>query len=193
MRHRVFTNKNLRSQGGDPSATGPRPPDGLDFWPALSGANLTSPRTEVIHAVTNRYFNASLGDVGVQAARFGDWKLILGTSCDSKKVWQPWPELGAPVAFGRSGGTVEAGTDHARADLLGGTEDGEAEEAAADGAAPCLYNLASDPAERTNLAGDPAHAQLLAGLIATLRARAATGPPLASAFADVGGESQPAQ
>jgi hypothetical protein len=53
--------------GADPSATGPRPPDGHDMWPALCGANETSPRVETILAVTNRHFNASLGDVGVQA------------------------------------------------------------------------------------------------------------------------------
>jgi choline-sulfatase len=37
--------------------------------------------------------------------------------------------------------------------------------------APLLYDLAADPAERTNLAGDPAHAATLAALTATARQR----------------------
>ena len=94
--------------------------DSLNLWPAITGRNLTSPRVEVIHAVTNRYFNASLGNVGVQAARFGKWKLIIGTDCDAQTQHQQWPAPGnASVPFGKTGGTIEAGTDHARAPLLG--------------------------------------------------------------------------
>ena len=96
------------------------PSDSLNLWPAITGRNLTSPRVEVIHAVTNRYFNASLGNVGVQAARFGKWKLIIGTKCDSQTQHQQWPTPGnTSVPFGETGGTIETGTDHARAPLLG--------------------------------------------------------------------------
>lgn len=35
--------------------SGVRPSDGHNLWPALLGENLTSPRTEVIHAVHNQY------------------------------------------------------------------------------------------------------------------------------------------
>ena len=35
--------------------SGVRPTDGHNLWPALLGENLTSPRTEVIHAVHNQY------------------------------------------------------------------------------------------------------------------------------------------
>ena len=35
--------------------SGVRPTDGHNLWPALLGQNLTSPRTEVIHAVHNQY------------------------------------------------------------------------------------------------------------------------------------------
>ena len=43
--------------GGEPPlhATSPRAVDGFNLWPALTGANVTSPRTEVIHAVQNQY------------------------------------------------------------------------------------------------------------------------------------------
>ena len=99
--------------------TGIVPLDSFNLWPALSGRNLTSPRTEMVLAVTNRFFNKSLGDVGVQAARFGNWKLILGTDCNTKTQHQPWPELAnTNIAFGLSGGVTETGTDHARAPLL---------------------------------------------------------------------------
>lgn len=170
-----------------PADTGPTPADGLNLWPALIGANLTSPRVEVIHAVNNRYFNPSLGNVAVQAARFGKYKLILGVNCSlpSNKVWQAWPAPAAgAVPFGRSGGVVEAGTDHARAPLL---EDAPNRSELATGATaaaahPCLFDLEADPSERHDLAADPQHAELLASLVARLKRRADTGPDIALAF-----------
>lgn len=102
-----------------PAKTGNRPPDGFNLWPALRGENLTSPRTEVIHTVQNQYFNKSLGDDGVAAGRFGDFKIIIGMSCSSHNVWSAWPEpANHTVPFGLTSGWVEAGTDHARAGLL---------------------------------------------------------------------------
>lgn len=103
--------------------TGFRAPDGFDLWPALLGSNATSPRTEVIHRVTNQHFNSSLGDSEGQAARFDvdgvPWKLITDYNCNSSQVWQAWPPLEAsPIPFGLTGGDVEAGTDHARAASL---------------------------------------------------------------------------
>jgi len=107
-----------------PANTGDRPPDGFNLWPALRGDNLTSPRTEVIHAVQNRYFNRSLGDSAVAAGRFGDYKIIQGMSCTGSEVWQAWPEpAGHVVPFGLTTGWIEPGTDHARAGLLGGHTD----------------------------------------------------------------------
>jgi hypothetical protein len=72
--------------GGSVSDTGPRPPDSHNLWPALMGSNLTSPRTEVIHRVTNQYFNRSLGDAAGQAIRVGEWKLILDYECSNSQV-----------------------------------------------------------------------------------------------------------
>ena len=49
---------------------------------------------------------------------------IITASCTDRPVWQKWPSPGSqPVPFGRSGGTVEHGTDHARAPLLGHIHD----------------------------------------------------------------------
>jgi len=98
------------------TGTGNRAPDGHNLWPALVGANLTSPRTEVIHRVNNQYFNPQLGDSGSVAARFGEMKIIGDWNCDGNDVWQAWPELSTtPIEFGESGGELEAGTDHCRA------------------------------------------------------------------------------
>jgi len=111
---------NLKAQ-----STGPRAPDGHNLWPALSGGNVTSPRTEVIHAVQNQYFNHTGGhcatckpNVRVAAARFGDWKVITGASCTGANVVS-WPEPAAEeVPFGLSTGWVREGTNWAYAGLL---------------------------------------------------------------------------
>lgn len=72
--------------GGTTENTGTRPPDSFNLWPALTGVNLTSPRTEVVHRVTNNYFNASLGDNPSEAIRVGEWKLLIGMSCNGTQV-----------------------------------------------------------------------------------------------------------
>ena len=79
-----------------------------------------------------QYFNPSLGDVGVQSARFGDWKLIVGLHCDSQQVWQAWPTPeDAPVPFGLTS-AQEAGRDGER-EVREGERDG-----GTDGGFPCL-------------------------------------------------------
>jgi hypothetical protein len=92
------------------------------------GVNTTSPRTEVIHAVQNQYFNNTGGkcptckaNTGVSAARFGDYKIILGASCNAGIV--SWPELApSPVPFGKTTGWVREGTNWAYAGLLNKTD-----------------------------------------------------------------------
>ena len=189
---------------GLPRDTGPRPPDGVNLWPALVGRNRTAPRREVVLSVTNRYFQSSpLCPAGCPSAiRVEDLKLIINASCTDRPVWQKWPSPGSqPVPFGRSGGTVEHGTDHARAPLLGHIHD-DADDEEADGREStqtgtgkwdqqqaekiCLYNLTADPGERENLAKHPAYARKLAELRSILAARAATGPPVEIAYTDVG-------
>lgn len=123
--------------------SGVRPTDGHNLWPALLGQNLTSPRTEVIHAVHNqyaddpslhqqpldqhvellehlcawtcRYFNKSLGNWPYAAARFGDWKVIVGKDCEEQQTWQAWPTPGeTEIPFGLTGGWLEPGQRHSR-------------------------------------------------------------------------------
>ena len=175
-----------------PKSTGLVPPDSVNVWPALLGTNNTFPRTEVIHAVTNQYFNRSLGDIGVQAARFGNYKLITGLSCDESKVWQAWPELSTvDVPFGLSHGVVESGTDHARAPLLdgkifnAGSADNREESDVADQRV-CLYDLSKDLGERHNLATDPQYANLIEDLKKRLRKKADAGPNISIAYGGVG-------
>ena len=118
-----------------PEETGPRRPDGHNLWPALMGGNLTSPRTEVIHAVQNRYFNNKDGhckgckpNYGDSAARFGDFKIILNPAnhpCSFNEGHVAWPTpAGKPVAFGLSTGWVLTGTNFAYAGLLNASRKG---------------------------------------------------------------------
>jgi hypothetical protein len=70
---------------------------------------------QVIHAVHNSYFNHSLGNWPITAARFGDWKIIVGKDCGTDQVWQAWPTPGVkPVPFGLTGGWLEQGAKAAR-------------------------------------------------------------------------------
>lgn len=72
----------------------------------------------------NQYFNSSGGNcptctknTGVSAARFGDYKIILGSSCTATVV--PWPKLApSPVPFGNTTGWVCEGANWAYAGLL---------------------------------------------------------------------------
>ena len=77
--------------GQNPSvATGPRPLDGHNLWDAWTGPNATSPRTEIIHQVVNKYTDADChnGSLGLppmcavapfaNTIRVGRFKLIQG-------------------------------------------------------------------------------------------------------------------
>ena len=46
--------------GGNASSSGPRPSDGHNLWPALMSGG-ASPRTEVIHQVSNAHYDATTG------------------------------------------------------------------------------------------------------------------------------------
>jgi hypothetical protein len=124
-----------------PEDSGPRRPDGHNLWPALMGANLTSPRTEAIHAVQNKYFNHKDGhcqgckpNYGISAARFGDFKIILDGDkpCTFNTGHVAWPTPGSkPVVFGLSTGWVLKGTNFAYAGLLNASRKGNLSASAA--------------------------------------------------------------
>jgi len=99
------------------------------LWPALLSGG-PSPRTEVVHQVSNQYYNALTGVSTVNgsavskgngdgclsmAIRMDNWKLIVGDPGDDRFVKWPEPDT-ARHAFGSSGGGErEPGTDHCRA------------------------------------------------------------------------------
>ena len=50
--------------------------DGLDMWPYLSGANTSSPRTEVLLSTLNNTFHPNIMNQGGAGLIVGDWKLL---------------------------------------------------------------------------------------------------------------------
>lgn len=154
--------------------TGPRPPDGHNLWEAINN-NATSPRTEVIHGLLGSDVVPPLNRSVCQScssasARFGDWKIILKTK--ELQGPQAWPEPGASATpFGRSGGEVEAGTDHARSGLAEVRAKSHTSESGT-----WLFNLRDDRFETTNLAHDPQYEDLIANLTSRLSAAAKTAP-----------------
>eukprot|EP01043_Picozoa_sp_COSAG02_P049807 COSAG02_NODE_5042_length_4700_cov_4.582790_4_plen_154_part_00 len=110
----------------DRANTGPREPDGFNIWPALISGG-ASPRTEVVHQVSNQYYDALNGTSFINgsavssgngdgclsmAIRMDNWKLIVGNPGDHRFVKWPDPDS-VPHAFGSSGGGErEPGTEH---------------------------------------------------------------------------------
>ena len=74
------------------------------------------------------------------------------------------------MPFGLSGGQLETGTDHARADGVQGSRFELT-------CKPwCLFNLTSDIGERTDLGGNPAYQVLAQKMVARLAYHGSTGP-----------------
>lgn len=161
--------------GNVPDTTGPRPPDALNLWPSILDGS-AGPRTEVVHQVQNQYICDTTQAQGgcCSSMRMGEMKLIVGGPGDSRTI--AWPELsGEYVAFGQSGGVLEAGTDHARSTGLTGLDDHL--EAALSCTPFCLFNLTSDLGEQVDLAGLEAYNSLAEKMLARLKYHASTGPP----------------
>lgn len=163
-----------------PAHTGPRPLDGFNLWPAILG-NLSSPRTEIIHQVTNNYtLWHGLKDPPV--IRSGKYKLILGEPGDA--TIRQWPSLSAtPVPFGLSGNssrdayTVEHGLGHCRsAHIVASKQIGSCH------GPGCLFDLTVDESESNNLINDTRFTSILAQLKSRLSAAALTGPEWALPF-----------
>eukprot|EP00041_Stephanoeca_diplocostata_P009626 m.149543 g.149543 ORF g.149543 m.149543 type:complete len:557 (-) comp17821_c0_seq1:310-1980(-) len=154
--------------GNVPEDTGPRPPDGFNLWPAIA-LDSHSPRTEVVHQVANQYFNESCTAITVN-----EMKLILGNPGDNRTL--RWPEESqTDIPFGRSGGVVEPGTDHARAGSFPNPPPHHLEPCAPPQG--CLFNLTADPGEQNNLAHDPFYTDIVEDLTQRLAAHGASGPP----------------
>ena len=80
------------------------------------------------------------------------------------------PAFQCPMPFGLSGGQLETGTDHARADGVQGSRFELT-------CKPwCLFNLTSDIGERTDLGGNPAYQVLAQKMAARLAYHGSTGP-----------------
>ena len=129
--------------GVDPSdpvaaAAGLPPVDGLDVWPYLSGANDTSPRTEVILGTSLNGDIQANGQTSVQGVLRSDgYKLLIGTL--SSAFWQG-PSFPNSSAHPPSA-SLECGDPALPANALG----------AGNG---CLFNVFDDPTEQHNIAGD---------------------------------------
>lgn len=155
-----------------------RQSDGFNLWPAIL-AGAPGPRREVVHQVNNQYICDTTHGASCSAAiRVDDMKLIIGNPGDSRTLRWPSPSE-EPVPFGRSGGVVEAGTDHARAPSASLKPIFELE------CDPyCLFNLTADLGEQHDLAGDPRFTALAAKLSARLAYHGSTGPPPAYIWSD---------
>ena len=144
---------------------GCRPLDGLNLWDAILSDG-PSPRTEVVHQVNNSFF-----DEGASAIRVGDLKIIRGLAGDNRTI--AWPERSLKaVPLGLSGAVVEAGTDHVRGTVLGGTKLHTCRPF-------CLFNITADEGETMDLAHDPAYEQVAASMLQRLDFHGSTGPPQA--------------
>ena len=151
------------------NGTGPVAVDGVDLWPALTLGG-ESPRAEVIvQAALPSVYNTTT------AIRLGALKLIVGQPGDNRVLAMPPPpkEL---VPFGRSGGTVESGTDHCTAP---GSKSKVAGPACATG---CLFDVMQDPSESNDLASNPAYKTQLAAMKARLLEAAQDAMPPQFAF-----------
>lgn len=120
---------------GAAAAAGLPPHDSLDLWPWLSGANASSPRSEVIIGDTTAETPNADGAALVGGLIKGDMKLLLGPPNKGFRVLQDvitgpnWPNTSSvllPELYGRVCGRAP--------------ENG------------CLFDLRADPSETTSLA-----------------------------------------
>ena len=139
-------------------AVGPRPLDGHDLWSCWVSTNHASPRTEVIHQVTNQYTGPNCTPGGPceipgigNTIRVSKFKMHSSSCKPGQDYLVPWPGPAQhPVPFGQYGGGIETGTYRMR---VGG--------------------------EQHDMAADPAMAGMIASLTARVEAAAATSPPWA--------------
>ena len=110
--------------GALPVNTGPRPPDGVNLWPALVSGG-PSPRTEVIHQVVNNLTLAQ-GLTDPATIRVGRFKLFLNGQVRGPVLEifpsgpfplcpQPWHGENVPEQMGWSTGRIDIRVAHAAA------------------------------------------------------------------------------
>eukprot|EP00912_Choanoflagellata_sp_UC4_P001989 UC4_evm3s1277 len=155
-----------------PEDTGPVPMDSHNLWQSILDPEGTpGTRTDVIiQAALPSLYNTT------QAIRVGRLKLILGRPGDNRIRALP-PKPVTHVPFGKSGGIVESGTDHATGIDFGAkpSEGSNCEDG-------CLFDVVADVNESTDLSNIPAYAQYVASMKMKLAAEAANAMPPASAF-----------
>ena len=135
------------------AAAGLPPVDGLDLWALLSGANATSPHTEmVLGAAADEAASATTVQGIIRVA--DGWKLLIGTVGNAFHQGPIYPN-----ASGYPSGTLQCGDPAAPA----------AGSAAGPG---CLFNVLDDPTEQHDVAAD--HPDIVKDLRARIAAHQAT-------------------
>lgn len=142
--------------GADPTdaraaAAGLPPVEGVDVWPLLSGANATSPRTEVVIGSHVGADGAGAGPTFVQGIITADgWKLLHSNMEMNVFTGPFYPNASTPTGGGWPNTPLDCGPPTAPT---------------------CLFNVFDDPTEHDNVAAArPDVVAALAARIAALQA-----------------------
>jgi len=152
--------------------TGPMAPDGVDFWPSITGTTHALARNETVINVWTLEDGTLTGAL-VQ----GDYRLYMGypghpdtwslpTDENSTEPTPPSPK-GVFVAGGIR--RIPCGDDNLDASIAGttGSEESSATVPKVCDAKPCLFNTRLDPQERHDIAGE--NPAIVSAMVARMR------------------------